>query len=259
MARRDIDQGMGIPGPIRCRWQYKNDNPGGPGNGKQEFTDEIFRWHPRLRCDEFQEFGPSTTLPMNGWAARLTKSAGSPTAAILANTANGIFQGALDATSEVQYAGIDWADQLIIPGSKKPYFAARVAVSALAANQDVIIGFSTAYASPISGISKYARFHMSASLAVTVDATDGTNTTTAAAAVRGVQTLTAGTFYMFTIDAHDLGNVKFFIEDARVATVNLSAFADTDLLQPMIGVQKSTGAGVPTVKVDWARVMWNRI
>jgi len=238
---------------------YDTDNPTVAGNSRREFESELFRWSPRLRCDEFTDFTPGTALPA-GWSSEITKTAGTPTVTVLANTANGVLQAALDATNELQYAGVDWGNQKVIPATQWPYFEARVQVpTALTSVQDVIIGLGTSYASPIGSIAKYVRFRLNGNMNVLVEGNDGTNTITLQAAARGTTVLAAGQFYLFSIDLHDLSKVKFWIDDAHVAVLNLAAFAATDLLQPLIGIQKTSGTTTPTLQADTARCMWNRI
>lgn len=213
-----------------------------------------------------------STLPV-GWYPRVSRGAavgsqGLVQAQINPNVANGEFIGTLSATNEAETVGLDWHDQLMLRRPdvspnfnpwEPPVFEAFVNFpTALAANQIAVVGIGTAFNATFSSISKYAWFKLNASMAVTIEGTDGTNTTTGQAAVGGLTTLTAGTYYLFTIDWSDYSNVAFYVNQVFVGTINMNALVNTHLFQPVCYVQKASGTGTPGIKVDFVRCNWLR-
>lgn len=233
---------------------------------RQEVTSMAFRTNPRLWFEEYNDFAAST-LPLP-WTARLAKTVGSPTFAQLANTADGVFEAALDATSEAQTAGVDWGDNLMLAkpdagavnvnATSVPVFQAYVrAPTALAANQTAVIGLATAFNATLTSIAKYAWFRFNANNNVLIEGKDGTTTTLAQSPADGTLTLTANQFYLFTIDWTYPEATKFFIDDHFLGSVSLAALAATDVFQPVVYVQKSTGTTTPHLDLDWAHtVAW---
>ena len=65
------------------------------------------------------------------------------------------------------------------------------------------------------------------------------------------------------IDLSDLSDVKYFIDDQRVALANnevidVSGMAAGDLLQPYIEMQKDSGTVTHIVDIDYISVLWDR-
>ncbi|SRR5260221_9799955 len=137
-------------------------------------------------------------------------------------------------------------------------FDARVKTPALALTsvQDIVIGLATAYNSTLNSISKYVRFRLSGSNEVLVEGNDGTNTFSVDTGIL----LGAATYRFFTIEQkRGDGRYYFFISNDLVGALSLPAFAVTDLLQPMIGIRKASGTGVPALTIDHMRVRWLRL
>lgn len=259
MARR-INSGTSVGGPLLQNTQS--------AINRQEVTGIGFRGNPRLWYEEFNEFSASAlTTP---WATRTAKTAGSPTVALLANTADGVWEGALDNTSEAQTAGVDWGDSLLInkPDAgavnvnavSTPAFQAYVSFpTALTTAQTAVIGLATAFNATLTSISKYAWFRLSANMNVLFESKDGTTTSTGNAPAAGTYTLTAGTFALFTIDWTFLDQVKFWVStgqgDNLLGTLNMTGLASTDNFQPVMYVQKSTGTTTPKIDMDWCHTL----
>lgn len=251
-----IKGGTSLRGPI-SRKHYL-------GTQRKEVTGFSFRDTYRTRYHQLFDFDEpfGTAMADIGLAAVITNTAGTPTVAIVANTLNGELAGTLDATNELQRAGISLGDQTIwgkvdaatpdlIGG---PFFEARVKVSAIAANQGAVIGIAEAYNSTLASIAKYAWFRLNGSMNLTLESNDGTNVNLAVPPSPGTTTLAAGTYYYFTIDFSDPTAVAFWIDDGLndllMGTLNMSALAATDLFQPLILVTKESGTGAPAVTVD---------
>lgn len=189
-----------------------------------------------------------------------TEAAGAlvPLATTEDDTANGPAIIQLTATNEVQNVHLDWADQLLIPATKRPYFEARVKLPTVTTAQALVIGLASAFNATFDSVASNMWFKYAASLAALVETDDGTtddddNST-------GV-TSTTGTYYLFTVDARDLSDIKFYINNDQVlAGTNFSATALTvsSLLQPMIALQKASGTGTISVSVDHILCQWDR-
>lgn len=195
--------------------------------------------------------------PMLPLKPRITRTAGSPLVGQVANTPNGEAILQLSATSEVNVAALDFGDQLVIPATRAPVFTARVKISGVAASTRFVFGFVSAYNATFDTTTNNLWFRLEGNdLSLLTETDDNTtnrddNDTT--------RDLVADTYYLLRVDAKDTGNVKFYLDDDLVATMNASALAVTDLLQPIIAIQKDTGTGAQTVTIDSVRVSWNRV
>lgn len=229
---------------------------------RQEIESLGFRTSPRPLFEVFGEFDMSTLgLP---WAARTATTVGSPTFAQVTNGVNGLYAGTLASTSEAETAGVDWADVLMInkPDAgatnvnavSTPVFQAYIKLPSLAASQTMVIGLATAFNATLTSISKYAWFRFNANNNVLIESKDGTTTNTAITPIEGTTTVDTN-FHLYTIDWTFLDQVKFFLDDNPLGTLNMLALAATDKFQPAIYLQKSTGAGVPAFQIDWAHTM----
>lgn len=208
-----------------------------------------------------------STTPV-GWYPRVKRTAGLVQAKLSANVANGEFAGLLTSTNEAQTVGLDWHDQLAItrpdvsPNFNPwggPILEAFVNFPvALGASQNAVIGLGTAFNSTLASTAEYAWFRLTANMNVTIEGNDGTTATLAQAPAGGTFTLTAGTYYLFTIDMTDYSNVAFFVNQVFIGTIPMTALVNTILFQPMAYVQKTTGTSVPGIKVDFMRAMWLR-
>lgn len=74
-------------------------------------------------------------------------------------------------------------------------------------------------------------------------------------------TATTAQWKRLKIDATDIADIKFYIDDVRVASGTTFSFAATGadaLMQPYIGCYKVSGTGVAVLKADYARVWCQR-
>jgi hypothetical protein len=223
---------------------------------------------PEVMCHEQWDFnGKFASGIGSGLATRIVGT--TPTVAQVANSANGEVLLTLTDTDEAQVAGLDWTDQKQIPGNRGFFFQAIIKTPAAAYTtaENVFVGLATNYHVNLSAnISKLAGFRLNASNVVQLEGKDGTNSYTVGGGTQTTttKTLAVSTTYVLTIDAHRLDKVQFFINEPsglpdRVGSLNLSAFAATDLLQPAIWLQKASGTTTPTLTVDLVRAVWYRL
>lgn len=234
------------------------------GSQRREVEGFLFRQNYRTEYHWLADFDgtASATLSTMGVSSVITKTAGTPTVAQVSNTLNGEVAGTLDSTNELQRAGISFGDQLMwgkpdvatpVYGDG-PFFEARVKTAAIGANQGLIIGVATAYNSTLASITKYAWFRLNGNMNLTIESNDGTTANLAVAPTAGTITLTAATYYYFTIDFSDPTNVLFWFDDGKndlpVGGLAMGALAATDVFQPLILVTKESGTGTPAVTID---------
>ncbi len=234
-----------------------------PTGSRLVLSDRVFGDNPRVDCDLWWDFTGGALGYLAGAGGLLVaRATGTPTGiAQVANTANGELSATLAVTNEAEFTGVDFADELNIPASREFVMSAYVKTpaAALTSVQDIVIGLTTAYNSTLASTTKYVWFRMSGSNVLIVEGKDGT-TTNLAVATNPSTTLTAATYYLFTIDASSgAGQIEFWLDDTKVATLNQSAFAATDLLQPLLGIRKASGTAVSALTIDYLRINWSRL
>lgn len=203
--------------------------------------------------------------PPSGLQPRIVRTAGSPVFSMLTTTSgpSGVVRAILDATSEAQFAGYDREDVLQFPMTMGWRFEAYVRIpTAITTNQAAFIGVGTAFNSTLASIAEYAWFKFNASMATTFEAKDGTTTTTGQTPASTL-TLTANQFYLFRIcykpqQGRNSGFVEFFLEDKFLGKITVASATSSMLLQPIIGVQKSTGATTPAIDIDYVLMSCDR-
>lgn len=275
--RRTGDTGNSPAGPVRSRRPWGVAGASGRdaavGVGRaftadQQFEDEIHLWNPRSRPEVFDDFllGGHTFGNTTSLSAFATRTTGTPTGVAKTNAAaNGILTATLAATNEAEFAGIDWANNEAVPMNRGWIFSCYVRVPvASAANQDFIFGMITDYNATLASTTKYVWFRLSgASMTLNAESKDGATTTLIANAALNAYTFPTNSFVMLTIAARsqlerNSGFAEFWVEDSLLGKTNIAAGVATDMLQPLIGVAKSTGTTAPTLDIDWARVTWDR-
>jgi hypothetical protein len=186
------------------------------------------------------------------------RTVGAPLVRPVANTQGGEAILQLNATNEVNAAGISFGDRTTIGAGTGPVFTARVKVGTVTTAQTVIIGLASAYNATLDNIVLNAWFRLVASLAVVVEADDGT-TDTDDQATSPATTLTAGTYYTFKVDLSAETSAKFYIDGTLVGAIAVAALpVHATLMQPIIAIQKASGTGTVAVTVDYVRVQWDR-
>ena len=213
----------------------------------------VHDFSPVYGMDDFSRQAIDTT---NNWTLLDT---GGATEAIIANAANGQVALTLASTSEAELAGLSWGDSktLILNQGVNVEWRFQFGVLPSGAGSIVTIGLAGSHNATIGSISPAAWFRADGSGAITVEHTDGTNTTSKVAT--GV---TVGTtdWHVCRVDCSQITNVKFYIDGAQVAattTFDIST-VPTAAVQPYATIRKASGATVGTVNIDYCRWWQNR-
>ncbi|MER8941350.1 hypothetical protein NKH82_17845 [Mesorhizobium sp. M0915] len=225
-------------------------------NGRIEFFDNVS--HERLLpvapvvfYDDFL----GNALDTFKWGARDTAGGAE---AVVADAPNGVMGLALDATSEIQLAGIDWADQRTLALNQGLIFEARFRLSVLPTGAViVVVGLEGDHNAAVDTVAESIWFRADGNGVITVENDDTANETTKVAT--GV-TLTTADWIVARIDCTDIADVKFYINGERVAattTFNMST-VPTLALQPVARVSKGAATTVGTLQVDYVRTWQNR-
>jgi hypothetical protein len=198
----------------------------------------------------------TTALNTNVWG---TRDAGAATEAVVADAPNGVVALALDATSEVQVAGIDWADQRTLVLNQKVIFEARFKLSTLPTGSVVAcIGLCGDYNAAVNAVAESVWFRADGNGAITVENDDTSNETSKIAT--GI-TVTTADWLVARIDCTNPADVRFYINGNAVATgttFNMNT-VPTLALQPVARIGKEGAATtVGTLQVDYVRVWQNR-
>jgi hypothetical protein len=249
--RRGPDTGADLHAPIRSRVESATLHP-------RSFDDLSFNAAPYPMLDQYWDFcGKFATGFGEGLAAQTTTTAGAPTVAQVVNSPFGEVAATLAATSEIEFAGISFGDQLQYPATNQPLFAVygKWPANVLSVNEDIVLGWSTAYNSTLNLIAKYIRFRLSGSNEIFVEGNDGTNVFSVDTGIAAV----AGAKFFLTIE-HKRRDKRyyFFHFENLVGALSLPAFLITDLFQPLVGIRKSTGVTAQTLTVDFLRLMVKR-
>lgn len=203
--------------------------------------------------DDFHGKAFDTT---NIWTARDT---GAATEALVSSGANGILALALDATSEVQVAGVDWGDSRTLVLNQGLVFEARIKLSVLPTGSVVAcVGLCGNYNAAVNTVAESIWFRADGSGALTVETDDTVNETSQVAT--GV-TLTTADWAVLRIDCSDPTSVRFYINGNQVAastTFNMNQVPAL-ALQPVARIGKEGAAtSVGTLHVDYIAVWQKR-
>lgn len=212
------------------------------------------------RVRVFEDFlaDVGSTLP-KPWGTVDVSATGTPTIAYVADTVNGVFKLAHDATSELQSMTLSWADQLMIDPTKKPIFEARLKVdfagATFSADQRIVIGLAAASNATLDSNTHHAWFRIEgANLNILCETDDGTTDNDDKDTEIDI---VDDTFTTFRIDMSDLSDIRFYVDGkpSKFATaLSASAMTASNLLQPYIEIQKDAGTEVETVTIDYVLV-----
>jgi hypothetical protein len=232
---------FGIPSDLRNNYESLTF-----GNAFRTWREHIFEFDTGA--------GTTFTLPV---AQRVVGT--TPAIATRADIANGVARGTLAATSEAETVGADWADQRMVPANSGWIFEAGIYLPAnLAANETLIVGMGSDFNATFDSVTLNAWFRITGgttpigrTLIIQTDdnVADRSTTTTFV--------LTVATLYRFGIDATNIGEIRFLVDDAEIGTLAAAAF-DTTTLQPMFYVAKASGTTTPSADIDYWYVGFNR-
>lgn len=207
---------------------------------------------PVVFYDDF--LGPA--LDTAKWTALDTGAAAED---VVADAANGAIGLALDATNEIQLAGISWGDNRTLVLNQGLIFEARFKLAVLpsAASVIAVVGLQGDHNAAVDTVAESIWFRADGNGQITVENDDTAHETSKVAT--GV-TLTTADWIIAKIDCTDIADVKFFINGNRVAegtTFNMSQVAGL-ALQPVARISKSAATSLGTMHVDYVRAWMNR-
>ena len=192
-------------------------------------------------------------------AAWGTRDTGGATEAVVADAPNGAVGLALDATNEIQLAGIDWPDNRTLVLNQGLIFEARFRLSVLPTGSVVaVVGLCGDHNAAVDTVAESVWFRADGNGVITVENDDTVHETSQ---VTTGKTLTTADWIIVRIDCSDIVDVKFFINGDRVATgttFNMSQVAAL-ALQPVARIGKQGAAtSVGTLQVDYIRAWQKR-
>lgn len=210
---------------------------------------------------------PAAGSPIAGypWVAKLVKTAGSPTAALVANAAGGQVAIALDATSEKQEATLTWNDNLSLDATKKLNFEARIklGVPPSATGVQAVFGLAQSWIDGPDNNTRLIQFGCKANNGLTLRMIDSGALVSQAAAylyAPATQVALDTSFHVFRIDISDPADIGFYMDGSRLNAKGSFAFTSIGanaILQPYFSVYKPAGTGLATLTVDKADV-WSQ-
>jgi hypothetical protein len=202
--------------------------------------------------DNFARAQAFTTTPgMNGWTIKDTSSAGTPTYLCVTED-GGALKLTMAANEEVEIVTLYQNDVLPydLRHISNVWWVAKVA--GFAALDTLVLGVANAQndASDTVGVNAWFRMEGSVSTTALVVETDDNVVNTDDVATG---TTLAAVYKRMLIDfSQGLGNVRFYVDGARVAagtTFNMSAVAAGQNVQPFIQLQKASSVSVGSVTV----------
>jgi hypothetical protein len=233
---------------MTTRSRYRNGNIEFYDNATQETTLAI---GPVMFYDDFLDNALNTFK----WGTRDTAGGAE---ALVADAPNGVMGLALDATSEIQLAGIDWADQRTLVLNQKLIFEARFRFSVLPTGAVIaVVGLEGDHNAAVDTVAESIWFRADGNGVITVETDDTTNETTKVST--GI-TLTTADWIVARIDCTVPTDIRFYINGNPVAlttTFNMNT-VPTLKLQPVARISKGAATTVGTLEVDYVRAWQNR-
>jgi hypothetical protein len=232
-------------------------------------------------CQFYDDFeGPDIVIPAAGaaesgckWVKKIVGAA-PPTVAGVANTANGIIACALTAADQKQDAALYWDDQLTLPLNSAAVsgavgvgliFEARIRLAVLPTTETAVTaraiwGLAGAWADNAVSANRIIFSCEGAGDGLIKVSTD--DSTTDSGLITTATNVTAAQWATYRIDATDVTDIKFYIDNTRVASgttfTMIGAPTASVVLQPYVSVMKTNKAGVATLYVDYVRVWHDR-
>jgi hypothetical protein len=208
---------------------------------------------PVAFIDDFLGAAIDTT---SRWSVRDT---GAATEAIAVSQVSGAAGLVLDATNEVQLAGLDWANQRPLILNQKLMIEFRFRFTVLPTGAVVaVLGLCTDHNAAVNTVASSIWFRADGSGLITVETDDTVHETTQVAT--GV-TLVANQWVIGRIECEDPAAVRFFLDGVRVAagtTFNMNQ-VPTLALQPVMRIGKEAAAAtIGTLQVDYVKIWQKR-
>jgi hypothetical protein len=190
------------------------------------------------------------------WTVRDTNGAGE---AMIGDAPSGVYALALDATNEIQLAGVDWGNQRTLTLNQKLFFEARVRFTVLPTGSVVaVVGLCGDHNAAVNTVAESIWARLDGSGAITLESDDTVHEQSLIAS--GV-TLVANQWTVVRIEIDDTAAIRFYIDGARVASATTFRMDQVAALalQPVIRIGKeSAAASVGTLQVDFITVGQSR-
>ena len=223
--------------------------------------ERVARMSPVVFYDDF--ITSPTAIPAGGaaesgcrWVDKIVSS--NATVAGVADTANGIVQCAMASNSEAEGAFLYMDDNRQFLLTAGLIIEMRVKISVLpTSGGEAVWGLAGDYSAAPDNITYSAWFTADGGGEVYCEIDDGTTDSSATSGV----TATAAQTKIYKIDFTDMASVKYYIDGVRVATGTTYAYTATGAnatLQPFMGCDKASGAGLGTIQIDYVKIWSNR-
>jgi hypothetical protein len=247
---------------IACKWNWHN-------TGHQVWYDNstfetLESTYPLQFYDDFLgSAGGSVFDATMIWQVIDVSAGGAVTTAIAADSSNGLFVLALDATqAEDEDAVLYQNDNRNFDVDNGLIFETKVDVAVLPTlTAEAVFGMCGDHNLDNDTAAESCWFKLDGSGAVVVENDDATAGHTNDDVATGV-TAVPGTYNIYRIDFTTLSDVKFFIDGARVAsgtTFNMSTLTGaTAILQPYFSLDKTNDLGAGTLNIDYVKILTNR-
>lgn len=206
------------------------------------------------QLEYFEDFiGASVNTTDGPWK---TVDVGDATEGVVADAHGGEFALALAVTSEAQDAVLYHGDTKNFDVDSKLIIEFRAKVATPGSGVTAVFGLAGDHDLDKDSIAQSAWFRLEGGLDLLVETDDGT---TDVDDLDTTVNLVSGTYNTFRIDLTDPSDVKFYVDQVRVAsatTFDMSAFSGR--LQPYFSLDKSSGTGTGTLTLDWVRATATR-
>lgn len=203
-----------------------------------------------------------TSAGLDPWVITDTSSAGTPTYVRVDHGettgafALGVAKLSLEATDEVQNVCLSWGDKLGLDIDKVRGFECRLKMSQAAADAATSFAFGMTgdRNDAIDSIAAAAIFRVvgadsTTALVVETDDTSVNNDD------KATSTTLINAYKVCRIDFSDLSDVRFFVDDARVASATTFDMSNYSAgLQPFFQLQKTGGTATDAVELDYVRL-----
>lgn len=179
---------------------------------------------------------------------------GTPTAATIRDEKNGVLALALASTSEAETNEQNWNDLLQLDTTSGLVMEVAFKFSgAIAANERAVIGFGSARNNTYDSVARNAWFRVDAAMDLLTESDDGTTDTDDK---DSTQNLTANNYHYGRIEMLGPNDVRFYAGSSVPTRINSGTTfkIGSTLVQPIISIQKASGASTPRLDVDYINI-----
>lgn len=243
----------------KARWRYN-----APDHYENTTQETISRQVPIQFCDDFlgKYLNKYVAADNSAGIWTVTETQINTTAAITADTANGILCMQLDADNNAEVCSVDFGDQKCFDLKSGLVYEARVNLGVLPSGAGVVAvwGLGSARNDDVDAVATNVIFRAEANGAILWETDDGDTDDDDNAT--GVTVLTSD-WKVYRIEilqtAANVATAYFYIDGALVGTGTLGALSDAEaLVQPILQIYKSATTRVGTMNVDYVKIWQNR-